>query len=439
MKKLIFILFAFTSYLCFSQNNTIDSLLHLLKTSKDAVKKVNQFNILCREYILIGVYDSALYYANEAITVANSLLPRDGRKAKATSYNLTGAIYYNLGNYPEALKNYFASLKLKEEIGEKTGIASAYNNIGAVYEKQGNLQWAVKQYFIALKIYETINDKQGIASEYNNLGIIYMNKGDYPKALKSNFASLKMREEVGDKIGIASSYNNIAVIHSNQGNFPGALKNHLIALKIRKEIKDKNGIATSYLNLGFVNAQVHKFTEAQEYLNKALQLGMETGSKDVIKDSYLFMTTLDSSIGNYKSAFEHHKLFFRYRDSIDNEETERKTIQSAMTYEFEKKEAAIKLEQEKKEVVAKAESKKQRIILWSVSGILTLVIAFAIFAYRNFLQKQKAHIEITKQKNLIEEKQKEILDSIRYAKRIQTALLTSEKYMDRNLKRLSND
>jgi hypothetical protein len=36
---------------------------------------------------------------------------------------------------------------------------------------------------------------------------------------------------------------------------------------------------------------------------------------------------------------------------------------------------------------------------------------------------------------LIEEKQKEILDSIHYARRIQTALLTSNCYIARNLKK----
>lgn len=34
----------------------------------------------------------------------------------------------------------------------------------------------------------------------------------------------------------------------------------------------------------------------------------------------------------------------------------------------------------------------------------------------------------------VEEKQKEILDSIHYAKRIQTALLTSEKYIEKRSK-----
>ena len=43
---------------------------------------------------------------------------------------------------------------------------------------------------------------------------------------------------------------------------------------------------------------------------------------------------------------------------------------------------------------------------------------------------------IEKQKELVEEKQKEILDSIRYAKRIQDALLTSQTYIERNIKRL---
>lgn len=72
-------------------------------------------------------------------------------------------------------------------------------------------------------------------------------------------------------------------------------------------------------------------------------------------------------------------------------------------------------------------------IIWSVCGILLLVLSFAVFAYRNFLQKKKANIEITIQKEIIETKQKEILDSIHYAKRIQSALITSEKYIDRVL------
>jgi hypothetical protein len=48
-------------------------------------------------------------------------------------------------------------------------------------------------------------------------------------------------------------------------------------------------------------------------------------------------------------------------------------------------------------------------------------------------------VEVEKQKKAVEEKHKEVLDSIRYAKRIQDALLTSQGYIERNLKRLKGN
>lgn len=124
------------------------------------------------------------------------------------------------------------------------------------------------------------------------------------------------------------------------------------------------------------------------------------------------------------------------RDSLLNEENTRESTRLELNYEFEKKEAAAKIEQEKKEAIAAAEKRKQRIIIFVVSGFGVLVLIFAIFAYRSFLQKRNANLAITRQKELIEEKQREILDSIHYARRIQTALFTSEKYISRNLVRL---
>jgi len=67
-----------------------------------------------------------------------------------------------------------------------------------------------------------------------------------------------------------------------------------------------------------------------------------------------------------------------------------------------------------------------------------VVFFFTMFVLRtlSLTRKQKAIIE--KQKELVEEKNNEILASIRYAKRIQDALMTSQKYIERNIKRLKN-
>ena len=72
-----------------------------------------------------------------------------------------------------------------------------------------------------------------------------------------------------------------------------------------------------------------------------------------------------------------------------------------------------------------------------------MVLILAIVILRSLRQNQKKNKIITeqkliveKQKELVEEKQKEILDSIHYAKRIQTALITSEKYITKRLQNL---
>jgi sigma-B regulation protein RsbU (phosphoserine phosphatase) len=60
---------------------------------------------------------------------------------------------------------------------------------------------------------------------------------------------------------------------------------------------------------------------------------------------------------------------------------------------------------------------------------LITIVFFSFFRRENVLFQK----DILKQKEIIEEKQKEILDSIRYAKRIQFSLLASENLLNQNL------
>jgi len=73
------------------------------------------------------------------------------------------------------------------------------------------------------------------------------------------------------------------------------------------------------------------------------------------------------------------------------------------------------------------------IIIYAVSAVLVLTLVLAFFIYRGYREKREANIAITRQKNIIEQKQKEIVDSIRYAQRIQQSLLPTEKYIEKRL------
>jgi tetratricopeptide (TPR) repeat protein len=483
-RKVLLSMLLFALSFAFAQTREIDSLKRITRKGADDTTKIINLNVLSRQLFMTGEYDSSLAYAGKAALLAGKLPGQDQaaihysvQRALAASYNLKGLVYTNVGNYSQAISAFNKSLQISQEVNDKKGQATAYGNIGNVYYGQGNYTEAQRQFFSALKLREEVADKKGIAfslvsignvysmirnadeamnyynkvlplfkelddryslaGTYNNIAGIYTSKKYYDKALDMYFSYLKIMEEFGDKQNIADTYNNIGNIYYYKGQGPEAIEAYEKALKEMQELEDVSGIALSNISIGDVYVALHNYAKAKPYLFKGFQQAKEVGELDLMRDAYEGMYNYYDQTGDKKQALENYKLFIVYNDSVNNEETTRETTRAQMNYEFEKKEASAKLEQEKKEAVSKAESKKKQIIIWCVGGMLCLAVCFSIYAYRISLQKQKANVEITRQKEIIEEKQKEIVDSIHYAKRIQTALLTSENYIDKALNKLN--
>ncbi len=514
-----------------AQRLKIDSLLILLKTDKQDTNRLYHLNKLSWEFDSNSILDSAIYFANSALRLSNSLLGKtsnpklrknikkqmatsynnygnayldEGKNAEAlrnyldalmineeigdakgmgNSYNNIGLINEHLGNYPLALKNHYDALKIRQKLGDKLGVANSYDNIGNVYLDQGNYPEALNNYLAYLKIIEVIGDQLDIADSYTNIGLIYANQGNYSEALKNHFASLKIydaignkkgsahalsnigstytqegnyseglknsiaslkiEEAIGDMPGIATSYNGIGIEYSLQGNFSKALEYQFNSLKIEKAISDRAGMAATYLSIGITYTKMKKYKEALKYILYGKEMSIQIGYRQFMRISFYALTQLDSATGNFKSAFENHKIYMLYRDSLNNDETQKKMLQSQMTFAFEKKEAVAtaehKKELENQSSLADEKSRKQYIVIAFVVFGLLLVVVFAGFVFRSLRLTRKQKILIESQKNLVEEKQKEILDSIHYAKRIQQSLLPTEKYIERSISRLKSN
>jgi serine phosphatase RsbU (regulator of sigma subunit) len=92
---------------------------------------------------------------------------------------------------------------------------------------------------------------------------------------------------------------------------------------------------------------------------------------------------------------------------------------------------------EKETLIEKVKStkeiEKQKILRNSFIGGFILVFVIAIGIFRNLQQNRKAKAIIENQKLIVEEKNREILDSIEYALRIQTAILPTQKIVKQYL------
>ncbi|MDP1745473.1 MAG: tetratricopeptide repeat protein [Bacteroidota bacterium] len=484
MKKIFLVLFIFIlihfQYSIYAQQDRIDSLLLVLRSSTVDTIQINTLSELSRLHNSTGNYQDALKYAIDAQQQSQKVNFKTGL---GNAFNNIGSVYWNEGSYENALENYFKaleirkeakdkkgisgslnnialvymnqgdygksmefhlkSLKIREEIGDKKGTLSSYNNIGNIYRNQGNYEKALENYFKSMNVNDE-NDiilpnntisKKGIGNFYNNIGLVNMNQGDYERSLKNYQKSLKVRKEIGDRKAVADSYNNIGNVYMDMINYKEALNNHLKSLKIREEIGDKYGIAMSNVNIGGIYLKENRLVESYDYLNRALILFKRIGYKDGIKDAYFSLSDLHAQKGDYKKAFEFHKLYFNSKDTLFNEKSSKQIAEMNTKYDSEKKDKELlkkDLEMSKQLVETEKQYLQRNVFIIGFA----LVLALSFFIFRGYRLKQNANkllekknILIENQRQLMEENNGKITDSIKYAKRIQHAILPSRDFI----------
>jgi serine phosphatase RsbU (regulator of sigma subunit)/Tfp pilus assembly protein PilF len=423
----------FCYFSSFAQRNKIDSIQNVLKTSKEDTNQVKTLYTLAWEFRNNNP-DTAIIICTQAFQLAEKI---KWQKGEGSSLHLLGVFYASQGNYPTAFDYDLKALKIKESLSDKKGILSIQGNIGNIYFKTGDYAKAMDYFSKALKMAEDLGNKNGIAQNLTNIGTVYASQANDQKALECFFKVLKINEEMGDKDRLDETFSNIGSLYQvladkakfrkkieeSDSLFKKSFDYYFKALKMAEELGSKNGIACDFYNIGSLYVTTKQNKKAQEYLDKALDLSTEINALQTVQLTNQKLSELYTFIHEPAKALEYYKKYIIARDSIFNEENTKKTVRAEMNFDFDKKQAIAVAEQEKKDAIAQQEKQKQKVITYSISVGLFLVLLLALFIFRGYKQKQKANIEISEQKQIIEEKNKDITDSINYAKRIQRAML----------------
>jgi hypothetical protein len=207
-------------------------------------------------------------------------------------------------------------------------------------------------------------------------------------------------------------------------------------LKIDEEMGDKYGITVGLKRMCSAYFYLKEYNKALPLAIKAMKLSEELGYPESVKSAANFLYRIYKAKGDGKNAYENYALFVKMKDSLNNQEIQKASVKSQFKIEFDRKAQQARSDQEKKDIKTAEEKQKQVIIRDSFIGGFALVLILAIVILRSFIQNKKKNKVIETQKALVEEKQKEILDSIYYARRIQIALMPSETYFTKVLSRL---
>ena len=401
--------------------------------------------MLSFKLMMAGEYVRSFTSTEEIISLSEKL---NFKLGLANAYGTKGLLYQYQGDYPKALKNLLKSQELFESMENKKGVSYALNNIGSIYVDMKDYPKAIEYFNKTLALKKALGDKKGIANTYNNMGIIYQEKAiansngpsfqqDALMALKYFSSSSEIYKSLDYLEENAYTESNIGMIYLLQNKNDLAKAYTERSLKIFEETEAKDGIASAHINLGALAVKLGQMNAAKKHYETALSISSKIGNYTATKDCYEGLYKFYLKQNDCKLALSNYQLFINYRDSLLNQENTKKVVQAQMNYEFEKQVQVAKLEQEKKDAAAQVEKQKQVYIRNLLIGGFIVLLLFAVFIYRSYRSKQKSNIQLENMNKIIIEKNKSITDSINYARRIQKTLMTSEKYIEKSITRLS--
>lgn len=422
------LLFILSTINVLAQTDPIDTLDAYLKKLPENAKKVEELALNGHRMARVNpVY--ALDIGKEAIQLAEKL---GLSKYKGKSHNAIGYAYIISGKPDSAIWHYEKAIEIALQEQDSSLQAQAYLNLSTRLRSKGEYERAAELLFDALRIYEARQDSSLMASTLTNIGIFYSIQKNFKESITYYKRVVKIRSDLGQKSRLGNIYNNLAIDNELLGNLDSALFYYDKSLEIRLSNNQLNDVAASYGNLSIffrkldkldtslylarealkisrqigsksqesyalrtlaeVSMDLGRYTEALSYLDEGLPLLKATGRVVGLASTYETYYKVKEKLGLYKEAFEDHKIFKMYSDSVKTVRNTSAIKDAEERYEAEIKDKQItQLELEKQTAaLALAESKNQSNIL---IGSLAIITVAAVLLFIFFRQKRRSLAE----------------------------------------------
>lgn len=422
--------------------NKIDSLLITLKKCQSDTEKVNLMCKISSTYYFTAsdsLSQKKMFdYANEALEISKKI---NYSKGLANAYYHLANAYYKSNNHAAAFENYHTSLEIAEKYNMPELIANNTNKIGYIHcFIMENFDKALDYFRRSLAIRESMKNKNAIAKTLTNISDAYSKKNMMDSSLHYLLSAYKIAVDIKDSTILLVVTGNIGEEYIRLKQYDKAFKYVSHSKKIAELIKSKLGQAYNGERLGRINYHLGNYEKAEEYSLSAFHYASQVVESTIFLNSLENLSNIYEKTNKKDAAINFKLKFLSAKDSINSREKMLLLTQR----ENERELRLIELKKEKEIEISKMqnleEKRRSQLILIAILSVLIISMVFLFIVINRFklIKKQNAIIksqkkEVELKSALIEEKQKEIIDSINYAKRIQQALMPSEKIIDKML------
>lgn len=424
-----------------SQNTVIDSLRSKIATMKDDSSKVNLLAQVSKYYRYLNS-DSAIYYANEGLKISLKINSLPG---EALCLHNLSVSYWVQENYSYSINYCLKALQIHEQLNDKKGLAKSFNILGILYSDQHYDSLALEYYNRALSLSIETKDSVTICRILGNIGELYESQNKLDLALSYYIQALDVSTSINDQVNISTNLDYLGSIYLKKADYKKAIDYYEKAIEMATKMNDNQNISNTAISLSNIYQKIGQASTSYYYANYALKSAQEINYLSAIKESALILYHLYSSRKDYKNALDYYIVAVNANDSLTNSANEKEFRKIQQKYEIDKKEKEILILSKDKKIAEKEAKNQMLFTVFLLIGVGLLAI-FSFYIFKNFRKERKAKLLLASQKAEISEKNEELYtlneevttqrdslarqrknttDSIKYARRIQNAVLPS--------------
>lgn len=328
-------------------------------------------------------------------TASELIQSKRTQEEQAHCHKILGYCYWRFSEFSLSMEHSLKALDYFQSNNDLRGEADTLNSLGAVYMFQKQHDKRLECNLKCLEIREKLGNADDISGSMNNIGETYLEAGDFVPAKKWFYDCIAYPGSTEDSL--AWAHHNLGKLFFIEGNFSASEESFKKSLALSESISYEVLLTETYLQLAKLYSAENLNNQALEFTQKALDLSVKTGAKEEQKDAFLIRSEIKENQGLFEDALKDFKRYHNLFTEIHNESN----IQRLKDLEFQ-----YQLENVKKEA--------------EIERLKTVDLKIA-------------YDKIEQQKSLLEQRNKEIVESIRYAQRIQQAVLKEEHHVSEHL------
>lgn len=309
-------------------------------------------------------------------------LLEDAPDPSTLSYSkyLCACSFRNVGDFNQAVENFLSSLEIAEQIDDKESVIRCLNGLGHLYNMLGSPDKALEHYERGLSYAKEFGSPELIGNLLGNKADVLILQGKLEQARPLLETFISIYEKLGDGASIGHGKLRLGKLLIAEGKVQEGLQVMFDLIDSARSTAFRFGVSFVAKEIADVLIKLDRSDEALEYLNESLEISKDGGFFQLLTDLYLLFFKCYEKREDHKQALKYYQLYHEGKEKINSREVEMKlkNAESLNEIQLVKKEAEI---------------------------------------------HRLKHIELRRAYEEIEVKNKEITDSIVYARRIQSALL----------------